>query len=186
MSWRRSTAPSSCAIDMKPEQVRGKLLTRRAVLLAGGQLGLLGTLAARMYYLQVVQADRYGMLADENRISIRLLAPPRGRIVDRFGAPLAANQPTYRIVMVAEQANDIAATLDAIGTLVPLSDGDRRRVLRDLRRKHSFVPVVVRDNLGWDEMSRVDVNTLELPGVSVEEGLTRLYPFGDAASHVVG
>jgi penicillin-binding protein 2 len=171
---------------MKPEKERGKLLTRRAVLLAGGQLGLLGALAGRMYYLQVLQADRYGMLADENRISIRLLAPPRGRIVDRFGVQLAANQPTYRIVIVGEQANDLTTTLDAIGTLIPLSDGDRRRVMRDMRRKHSFVPVVVRDNLNWDEMSRVDVNTLELPGVSVEEGLTRYYPFGEAASHVVG
>lgn len=171
---------------MRPEPARGKLLTRRAILLAGGQIGLLGALAGRMYYLQVVQADRYSMQADENRISIRLLAPPRGRIVDRFGVPLAANQPTYRVVMVAEQANDVGATLDAIGTLIPLSDGDRHRVLRDLRRKHSFVPVVVRDNLGWDEMARVDVNTLELSGVSVEEGLARYYPFGDAASHVVG
>ena len=60
-----------------------------------------------MYYLQVMQADRYVMLADENRISIRLLAPPRGRIVDRFGVPLADNQPTYRVVLVAEQAGDI-------------------------------------------------------------------------------
>jgi flagellar basal-body rod protein FlgF len=38
--------------------------------------------------LQVVEADRYQMLADENRINWRLLAPPRGRILDRFGEPL--------------------------------------------------------------------------------------------------
>ncbi len=171
---------------MQPEKARGKLVTRRALLLGGAQLGLLGALAGRLYYLQVVEADRYTMLADENRINIRLLAPPRGRILDRFGVPLAANQPTYRVVMVAEQAGDIAATLEAIGTLVPVSDTDRHRVMRDLRRKHSFVPVVVRENLDWDDMARIEVNTLDLPGVSIEEGLTRSYPFGDTASHVVG
>ena len=171
---------------MQRENNRAKLLTRRAIMLAGGQVALLATLAGRMYYLQVMQADRYAMLADENRINIRLLAPPRGRIVDRFGVALADNHPTYRVVVVAEQAGDLESTLNAVGTLIPLSDADRRRVMRDIRRKHSFVPVIVRDNLSWEEMARIEVNTLELPGVSIEQGLTRFYPFGDAASHVLG
>ena len=59
------------------------------------------------------------MLADENRISIRLIAPPRGRILDRFGVALADNRPTYRAVLVPEQAGDIAATLDAVATARP-------------------------------------------------------------------
>jgi len=171
---------------MQRENNRAKLLTRRAIMLAGGQVALLATLAGRMYYLQVMQADRYAMLADENRINIRLLAPPRGRIVDRFGVALADNHPTYRVVVVAEQAGDIESTLNAVATLVPLSDADRRRVTRDIRRKHSFVPVIVRDNLSWEEMARIEVNTLELPGVSIEQGLTRFYPFSEAASHVLG
>src|SRR5712671_5445945 len=171
---------------MSREDNRIPLLTRRAALFAGGQVALLATLAGRMYYLQVVQADRYAMLADENRINIRLVAPPRGRIVDRFGAILADNRPTYRVVLVAEQAGDIESTLKAVGTLIPLSETDRRRVLRDIRRKHSFVPVMIRENLSWEEMARIEVNTLELPGVSIEQGLIRHYPFGEEASHVLG
>jgi penicillin-binding protein 2 len=171
---------------MAREDNRGPLLTRRAAIFAGGQAALLATLAGRMYYLQVVQADRYAMLADENRISIRLVAPPRGRILDRFGAILADNRPTYRVVLVAEQAGDIDSTLKAVGTLIPVSDTDQRRVLRDIRRKHSFVPVMIRENLSWEEMARIEVNTLELPGVSIEQGLIRHYPFGDTASHALG
>jgi penicillin-binding protein 2 len=171
---------------MAREDNRIPLLTRRAALFAGAQAVLLTTLAGRMYYLQVVQADRYAMLADENRINIRLVAPPRGRIVDRFGAILADNRPTYRVVLVAEQAGDIESTLKAVGTLIPVSETDRRRVLRDIRRKHSFVPVMIRENLSWEEMARIEVNTLELPGVSIEQGLIRHYPFGDTASHALG
>jgi penicillin-binding protein 2 len=170
----------------KREQARGKLLTRRALLLAGGQLALLGTVAGRLYFLQVVQAGRYATLAEENRISIRLIAPPRGRIVDRFGVPLASNRPTYRAVLVPDQSGDIGATLDAVSTLVTLTDADRRRVTREIRAKHGFVPVVVRENMSWDEMARIEVNTLELAGVSVEQGRIRDYPFGAAVSHVVG
>src|SRR5208282_57491 len=171
---------------MKRESSRSKILTRRALILAGGKLALLGSITGRLYYLQVAQSSRYAMLADENRINIRLLAPPRGRIVDRFGVPLAVNRPTYRAVLVAEQAGDIPSTLDAVATLVPLGDSDRRRVLRDIRSKHSFVPVAIREDMNWDEMTRIDVNSLDLPGVSIEQGLIRNYTFANAAAHVVG
>lgn len=171
---------------MKKDNNRGKLLTRRAALLAGGQLALLGTLVGRLYYLQVVEAERYSIQADENRINIRLLAPPRGRILDRFGVPLATNRPTYRAVLVADEAGNIPETLDAVGKLIPLTEADRRRVMHDIHNKLSFVPVVVREDLSWDEMARIEVNTLDLPGVSIERGLTRYYPFSDSAAHTVG
>ena len=173
-------------MSQKRETIRSSLLTRRALFLGAGQLALLGTVAGRLYFLQVVDAGRYQVMADENRINIRLLAPPRGRILDRFGVALASNKPTYRAVLVPDESGDIGATLDAVNRLVPLSETERRRVLRDIRIKHGFVPVVLKENMSWDEMSRIEVNTLELAGVSVEEGLIRDYPFGDKVSHVVG
>jgi len=162
----------------KREVARSTLLTRRALFLAGGQAALLATVAGRLYFLQVVEAGRYQTLADENRINIRLIAPPRGRILDRFGVPLASNRPTYRAELVPDQAGDIAATLDAVNRLVPLTDPDRRRVLHDIRVKHGFVPVVLKENMSWDDMARLEVNTIELAGVSVAEGRIRDYPFG--------
>jgi penicillin-binding protein 2 len=171
---------------MKREIARDKLLSRRAMFLAGGKVALLAAVAGRLYYLQVLQSGRYSMLADENRINIRILAPPRGRIVDRFGVPLATNRPTYRAVLVAEQANDISATLDAVAKLVPLTEADRRRVLRDIHDKRSFVPIAIREDMTWEEMTRIDVNTVDLPGVSIEQGMVRDYPFTDKAAHVVG
>jgi penicillin-binding protein 2 len=171
---------------MQREAQRQKLFTRRAAILAGAQATLLAALAGRMYQLQIVEADRYALLADENRMNLRLLAPLRGRILDRFGVVLAGNRQNYQLVVVAEQAGDVAATLDALDTLIEVSEADRRRVLREIRRKHSFVPVVVRANLSWDEVARVEVAVPELPGVSIDQGVARHYPFGDTAAHVIG
>jgi penicillin-binding protein 2 len=171
---------------MRREALRQRLFTRRAAVLAGGQALLLAAISGRMYQLQITESERYAVLADENRISLRLLAPLRARILDRFGIALAENRQNYHLVVVPEQAGDIIATLDALGTLIEVGETDRRRVLREIRRKHSFVPVVVRANLSWDEMARVEVAIPELPGVSIDQGVTRHYPFGETAAHVVG
>ena len=171
---------------MQREVQRHKRFSRRAAILVGGQTLLVAALSARLYQLQIVDSERYKVLADENRISLRLLAPPRGRILDRFGVPLADNRQDYHLVIVAEQTSDITATLTALATLIEFGDEDRNRVLSEVRRKHSFVPVVIRANLSWDEMARIEVAVPELPGVSIEQGLTRHYPLGATAAHTVG
>ncbi|HWD58932.1 MAG TPA: penicillin-binding protein 2 [Stellaceae bacterium] len=163
-----------------------KSLTRRAAILGGGQVLLVSALAGRLYQLQVLEKDRYRVMADENRINLRLLVPPRGRILDRFGIELADNHQDYRVIIVPEQTADIEATINAIGTLIDITDTDRRRALRDAKRQHAFIPVVVRSNLSWDEMARIEVAVPELPGVTIEQGLQRFYPYGATAAHVLG
>ena len=165
---------------------RYRTLSRRVLVLGGLKLGILSTLVGRMYYLQVVQSARYAMLADENRISLRLVAPSRGVIVDRFGVPLAVNQQNYRVVVVQERAHDIEGTLTLLSQIVPLSDAERRRIIRDVQRKRRFVPVTVKENLSWEQVSQIEINTPDLPGVSIEVGEIRNYPFGDATAHILG
>ena len=171
---------------MPREPQRQKLLNRRAAILAGGQVALAALLGGRMYQLQILEKDRYTLLADENRINLRLLAPPRGRILDRAGIAIADNRRNYQAVVVPEQAGDLEATLNALGALIEIGDADRRRVLRDARRKHSFVPLLVRANLSWDEMARIEVAIPELPGVAIDQGSIRHYPYGPVAAHVLG
>jgi penicillin-binding protein 2 len=171
---------------MPRETQRHRLLTRRAALLAGAQAVLGAALAGRLAQLQILDHDRYTVLADQNRINLRLLAPPRGRILDRFGVALADNRNNYRVVVVPEQTGDLAATLDALATLIEIDDTDRRRVLRDARRRHSFVPLEVRSNLTWDELAKIEIAMPELAGVAIEQGMVRHYPYGATAAHAVG
>jgi penicillin-binding protein 2 len=168
------------------EKSREKIFGRRAVMLMGGQMALFAGLGARMYYLQVLQSDRYRTLAEENRINLRLLAPPRGYIMDRFGAPMAINVQNYRVVIIREQVDDVEATLERLHHLLEPGSFDPDRVTRDIKRRRAFVPVTVRENLSWNEVSRLEVNAPSLPGVSIDVGLSRFYPQGEVASHVMG
>ena len=115
----------------REDSARYKKFSRRALILGGGQIGLFGVLAGRMYQLQVLESNRYKTLADENRINLRLLPPPRGRILDSFGNPLATNRENYRVLLVAEQARDVSSTLTSLGELIFISERDKKRILEE-------------------------------------------------------
>jgi len=171
---------------MQRDLSRAKQFTRRALVLGGVQVAALAGLAGRLYDLQVRQAERYALLAEENRVNLRLLVPPRGRILDRFGEGLAVNRLDYRLVVTPEQTDDMEALLARLGNLVAIDENDRRRVLRDAKRSQGSVPVLVRENLSWEDVARVEVNGPDLPGVMVEAGQSRAYPYGDKVAHVTG
>ena len=165
---------------------RDAQFTRRAIILGAGQGLLITGLVARMYYLQVVEADQYRTLSDENRISLRLLPPTRGNIVDREGTELAGTRLDYQVVMVPEQVPDVVQTLADLQRYLDLSDRDLERIIRQVKHQRSFVPVTIAENLSWKDFARVNVNLADLPGVHPDAGETRAYFNGEAFAHVVG
>ena len=171
---------------MKQPQLLQKTFSRRLVLLAGAQALLFSALIGRMYRLQIVETERFRLLADENRINLHLLAPLRGKIVDRFGTSLAVNNPNYRVVIVPEQAVNMRATLKTLARILPLSPEEIDRLLRERTKRRAFVPITVRENLDWDMVSRIEVNLPDLPGASIEVDQSRSYPFGGTTAHVLG
>jgi len=189
LPWKKSErgiAGFSMRGVKREEEQRRTVFTRRALVLGGIQLGAFGFLAYRLHKLQVEEGARFATLAEENRLSARLLSPPRGRILDRNGQVVAGNRLNWRVLLVAEQTQDIAASLETFSRIVPLTDNERARVERELRRRRRFVPTIVREFLTWEEMARIEVNAPDLPGILIDVGTTRLYPQGEHLAHMVG
>ena len=159
---------------------------RRAFLMGGMAGAGLLALTGRLMQLQLLEAGRYEMLSADNQFNFRLTPPPRGRIVDRYGVELAGNRPNFRLLIARDEVSDPKATLDLISELLPIDDQRRRQVMRDLVNSARFVPVAVADDLTWEEFSRVNVRSPELPGVTADMGEARVYPFGGAFAHVIG
>ncbi len=163
-----------------------RVITRRGLILGGAQAGFMGLLALRMRHMQVDQADQFRLLAEENRINIRLIPPARGRIFDRTGAIVAENAPSYRITMVREDAGDVEEVIARLSRLVHLDPDLLKRARRELKELRGDTQVTVADRVTWDEISRVAVNAPALPGVTPEVGLSRHYPGGGDYGHIVG
>ena len=163
-----------------------RIISRRGLVLGGLQAAFVGALGARMVTLQVEEAEQFQLLAEENRVNLRLLPPARGQIFDRNGTLIASNTSNYSVVIVKEDAGDVEETLARLQTLITIDPSDLERARRELDRRSHFVPVTITDRLSWEELSRVAVNAPALPGITPEVGLSRHYPRGQDFAHVVG
>ena len=162
------------------------LVTRRGLVLTGVQLGFMGLLGLRMRQMQIEEAEEYRLLAEENRINMRLIPPSRGVIFDRNGVPIADNTQNYRIVIVREDAGDVDAVIAKLREIVDLDENELERSLKELYRRSPFVPVTLADRLSWEDIAEVAVNAPALPGITPEVGLSREYPLGEDFAHIVG
>ncbi|MBR6356484.1 MAG: penicillin-binding protein 2 [Alphaproteobacteria bacterium] len=162
------------------------ILSRRLAWIIAVNLLAFAVLVARLYYLQVYEADKYKMLSDENRISTRFLLAPRGTIYDRNGEVIAKNEQNFQALIIAEQTPDINETLERFKQIVPLSEDEEKKVVADIKNKRRFIPVKLKDNLSWNEVSAILLHAPDLPGVEITEGLSRKYPMGDLYAHVLG
>ena len=162
------------------------LVTRRGLVLGGLQVGFMGLLGFRMRQMQVEEAEQYRLLAEENRINVRLIPPSRGIIYDRHGIPVAQNTQNYRIVIVREDAGDVEETIAKLRRLVPLDEDELERSLKEMYRRSPFVPVTLADRLTWEDLAEVAVNAPVLPGITPDVGLSRDYPLAEDFAHIVG
>ena len=161
-------------------------MNRRAALIGLGGLGVFSVLTSRLYYLQVVRAQDYKVLSDNNRFNFNTVIPERGRILDRNGTPLATNKQDFRVVIVAEHVKDIDMTLSQVSKVLPLSTPARARIKKDMKNRSGFIPVLVEEHLGWPTFSALNMRLPDLPGVVPIEGKGRSYPHGGVFAHVLG
>jgi penicillin-binding protein 2 len=186
-SWRAILLGSGQAVKPGDRELKARnRFTRRALLIVASQAGLFGLLAWRLRQLQITESSEYRLLSDENRINLQLVAPTRGTIYDRFGTVIANDQENLRVIVVPAFCKDLAATLQAISAIAPVSPVDRDRVLRAARRQNRYFPILVSEGLSWREFALLNVLAPQMPGVQTDRASYRHYSNAQSVAHVVG
>ena len=162
------------------------ILSKRLLVLSGFFLILALILVIRLFYLQIILGDKYFLLAEKNRLSIRLTMPDRGKIYDRNGVILADNKNTFQAVLIKEQAKDYKKTLERFYKVIPMDEEDKEHIEKIVKYKRAFMPVRIKDNLTDKEMALLHLNAPDLPGIQIEQGKIRVYPEQKLYAHTIG
>lgn len=171
--------------DNEEREARRKF-SRRSIVLGVGQAAGFSLLASRLFQLQVLDEDRWSPLADENRTSLQIMIPKRGRILDRSGAVIADSEETFRVVLTPALAGDVSAVLANFRRIHPLNDEDADAVLKRTKKQSRNTPITLAADLTFEELARINLFAPQIPGVRTEVAWKRRCHSGLAAGHLLG
>jgi len=139
----------------------------------------------RCFYLQIIRYKYYYQLSMNNCIRTIETGIPRGIIYDRNGRVLAKDVPSKNLVFVPYDIKDVEKVSGVLSNILNL---DRDYLIKKMTKKYvnPFDRVILKRNLTDKEVSLIEENLYNLPGVFVQEGIKRLYTFGEKTSHLLG
>lgn len=172
--------------DIRDPRRDARLVTRRLWWLVAFMLVAISSVLVRLWVLQSMQGDRFEVLADDNRIRVLPVPPPRGLIFSRDGLLLADNRPGFALVADREQIVNLEATLSNLEHVISLDEDDREALARARRHTRRFDDLVVKAVLTPSEVAAFEVNSHRFPGLRVRAELVRHYPLGPMFAHLVG
>ena len=156
---------------------------------AGIILVLFGLLVARLWYLQVLQGDRFRGVADLNRSRLIRAAAPRGIIEDKEGRVLVTNRAQFTVFVVPpdlpKAARARAVVLQRLAGLLEITVPELDEAMTR-NRAGKADPIPVAEGVPFRTLSRIAENRLRLPGVTYQAEPVRDYPDGKLAAHLLG
>ena len=160
-------------------------IRNRAAWLAGLVLFVFIFLLVRAWYLQVFQGNYYRGMAENNRVRLVELAPPRGYLYDRNGNLLVNNSPSFNLYLALEDIPNLEETLEKLGHLIDVSKDELNQTV--LAKKNlSPSPLKIKSDLTLKEVALIEAHLLDLPGVRIEAEVKRNYIHGGVAAHLLG
>lgn len=143
-------------------------------------------LFSRLAYMQLIEQEKYSLMAQSNRIQLATVTAARGEILDRQGKVLARSRPSFNIsvALVDLKKEDQEEVFRRLAPLLGMKAEDISNLVKQQPKK--YVPVPIAEDVSLDVVTRIEERRMELPGVIVEVKPQREYVYGDFLSHVLG
>jgi penicillin-binding protein 2 len=151
-----------------------------------GVLALMLALAAGLWRLQILGAQNFRMLAEQNRIRKVPILAPRGKLFDRENRLIVDNYPSVSCFLVREQNRNVEADLPLIAKGLHLDLDQLRATLKKYRLVPGYQPIPIKEDVSADEHAFIESHRNELPELETIEGERRLYPRDGFAAHLIG
>lgn len=133
----------------------------------------------RLGVIMTVKSEYYMQKADELHQRERRIKAKRGRILDRNGEILAANEVVCTVSVIHSQIEDEDKVIKVLAGEL---DMDVEEVTKKVKKVSSmeYIKTNVAKDIG-DAIREYD-----LPGVKIDEDYKRVYPYNELASKVLG
>ena len=169
-------------LSMKDNDTFGWLSTshrKKLVLMIAAILMVCILECVRLGVIMTVKSEYYMQKADELHQRERRIKAKRGRILDRNGEILAANEVVCTVSVIHSQIEDEDKVIKVLAGELNM---DVEEVTKKVKKVSSmeYIKINVAKDIG-DAIREYD-----LPGVKIDEDYKRVYPYNELASKVLG
>lgn len=143
-------------------------------------------LILNFWKVQILEHEEFWEKSEANRMREIALPYQRGLILDRGGVILANNRASFRVSLIRENCEDYDKSCRKVSQLLNIEE----QVLKERIKKYEslplFRPIVIKENLTFDEVAMIEARKLELPELVLQSEPKRFYPFKSLAAHIIG
>ncbi|HWO41101.1 MAG TPA: penicillin-binding protein 2 [Candidatus Eisenbacteria bacterium] len=143
-------------------------------------------LFSRLFFLQIIDGDRYTYLSENNRVRLKRIPGTRGMVFDNDRRLLVDSRPSFDLLFVPEDASDPEATLRLLARYLKRDDEEFVALYHENRNRAAFDEIVLGRDVDWATVVSVETHQIDLPGVTLRVRPRRNYADGPAGAHVLG
>jgi penicillin-binding protein 2 len=147
---------------------------------------MMGLLLLGFWKLQIVESDRYAQLAELNRIRTIPVIAPRGTVLDREGRVLVDNYPSFSVMLLRDDPQEVERLLPQIAEGMSLPLDDLRRQLEEARSLPRFQPIVIKPEASPADIAFIESHRSDVPVIEMLMVHRRRYQPGGFLAHVSG
>jgi len=149
-------------------------------------VGMVGLLLLGFWKLQVVDSDKYGQMAERNRVRSIPIIAPRGRMLDRDGRVLVDNYPSFSILLLRDDPALIDKNLPAIADGLGIQISDLKDQLENTKALPKFQPIVIKPEATNADVAFIESHRSDIPLLEMLMVQRRRYLPGGFMSHASG
>jgi len=139
-----------------------------------------------LFYLQISENIKYKSLSDKNRLREWKIHPARGIIFDYFGETIASNNQVFQVHMIPEDVPNFDELFFKLSRLINFTDSRKRNLIKKLKKRKPWEPIIISDNLSWPEFSKINLFLHEVQGIKPVVAVARKYSTDGSSAHLIG
>ena len=172
--------------DNETFQNKSKLIGRRMFILSTIKVVTFVSIISRLFYLQISENIKYKSLSDKNRLREWKVPPARGIISDYFGEEIASNDQVFQLHMIPEDVPNFDELFFKLSKLINFTDSRKRNLVKKLKKRKPWQPIIISDNLTWSEFSKINLFLHEVQGIKPVVAVARKYSSDGSSAHFIG
>jgi len=163
-------------------------ISRRFFFLSFLKSVVVGVIGWRLFDLQMIENQKYKKLSDDNQFNYHIIAPERGRILDRKMRLLAGNMDGFSLVLNWNKTLDVDLILEKILSIININQKDIKNFYFQIKSYKNDYPkqILITNNLSQNDVSKLAVRSTHFPEISFSMSKKRVYPQGSIVGHITG